>query len=106
MQILSHNKSNIDSLSIWLQREANLSQSLTSEDIGVVLLAHGSTFDWNEQMREAVQPLMNCYKIEFVFSMADQFTIERAIRKLERRGAKAAIIVRVFALEESFPSRD
>ncbi|MDV6344209.1 sirohydrochlorin chelatase [Nitrosomonas sp. Is37] len=102
MQLLSESKSNIDSLAIWLQREANLSQPLTSEDIGVVFLAHGSTFDWNEQMREAVQPLMNRYKIEFAFSMADQFTIERAIRKLEQRSAKAAIIVRVFALEESF----
>ncbi|SDY94213.1 sirohydrochlorin chelatase [Nitrosomonas sp. Nm33] len=102
MQLLSESKSNIDTLAIWLQREANLSQPLTSEDIGVVFLAHGSTFDWNEQLREAVQSLMNRYKIEFAFSMADQFTIERAIRKLEQRRAKAAIIVRVFALEESF----
>jgi hypothetical protein len=34
--------------------------------------------------------------------MADQVTIERAIRKLEQRGAKAVIIVRVFAMEDSF----
>jgi hypothetical protein len=102
MELLSDNQSNIGSLSTWLQREANLSQPLTSEDIGVVLLAHGADFDWNEQMREAVQPLMNRYQIEFVFSMADQSTIERAIRKLERRGAKAAIIVRIFVMEESF----
>ncbi|AKH38589.1 MULTISPECIES: hypothetical protein [Nitrosomonas] len=54
-------------------------------------------------MREAAQLLMNRYQIEFVFSMADQSTIERAIRKLERRGAKAAIIVRSFTMmEESF----
>ncbi len=102
MQLLSYSKSSIENLVTWLQREANLNQSLTLEDTGVIFLAHGSDFDWNEQMRKAVRLLMDRYKIEFAFSMADQFTIERAIRKLERRGAKAAIIVRVFALEESF----
>lgn len=53
-------------------------------------------------MRESVQPLAKRYKIEFAFSMADPVTVERAIRKLEQRGAKAAIIVRVFAMENSF----
>jgi hypothetical protein len=67
-----------------------------------VILSHGSDFNWNETMREAVQPLMERYKIEFAFSMADQATIERALRKLEQRGARAAVIVRVFAMEDSF----
>lgn len=102
MQLLSHNSRDIDSLTTWLQREANRHQPLSTDDIGVVFLAHGSSFIWNEQMREAIQPLMDHYLVEFAFSMADPLTIERAIRKLERRGAKAAIIVRVFALEDSF----
>lgn len=89
-------------LATWLQREANQSQPLAREDVGVVILSHGSDFNWNETMREAVQPLMKQYKIEFAFSMADQPTIERALRKLEQRGAKAAVIVRVFAMESSF----
>ena len=89
-------------LAIWLQREANRSEPLAAEDVGVVFLSHGSDFNWNETMREAVQPLMKQYKIEFAFSMADQSTIERTIRKLEQRGAKAAIIVRVFAMKDSF----
>lgn len=89
-------------LATWMQREANWSQPFASEDAGVVFLSHGSDFHWNETMREAVQPLMKHYKIEFAFSMADQPTIERALRKLEQRGAKAAVIVRVFAMEDSF----
>lgn len=92
----------VRNLATWMQREANRSQPLANEDIGVVFLSHGSDFHWNETMREAVQPLMKRYKIEFAFSMADQPTIERALRKLEQRGAKAAVIVRVFAMEESF----
>jgi sirohydrochlorin ferrochelatase len=86
----------------WLRRQANLNQALADEDIGVVFLSHGSDFNWNQAMRDAVQPLTKRYKIEFAFSMADQATIERAIRKLEQRGAKAAVIVRVFGMKDSF----
>ncbi|BCT68167.1 cobalamin biosynthesis protein CbiX [Nitrosospira sp. NRS527] len=89
-------------LAAWFEREANLSQPLAAEDVGIVFLSHGADFNWNETMRESVQPLAKRYKIEFAFSMADPVTVERAIRKLEQRGAKAAIIVRVFAMENSF----
>lgn len=91
-----------DGLAAWLEREAHLSQPLAAEDVGIVFLSHGSDFNWNETMRESVQPLTKRYKIEFAFSMADQVTIERAIRKLEQRNAKVVIIVRVFAMEDSF----
>lgn len=91
-----------ESLATWLQYAANRQRQLARKDIGVVFLSHGSDFHWNQSMREAVQPLMDDYKIEFAFSMADQATIERAIRKLEKRGARAAVIVRMFAMEESF----
>ena len=91
-----------EDLATWLQREANQNQRLTREDVGVVFLSHGSDFNWNESIREAVHPLAKRYKIEFVFSMADQATIERALRKLELRGVQAAVIVRAFALEQSF----
>ena len=102
VQLLADGNSDTNSLVTWLQREANRSQQLAAEDVGVVFLAHGADFNWNETIRAAVQPLMKHYKIELVFSMADQSTIQRAIRKLEQRGARAAVIVRAFALEESF----
>jgi hypothetical protein len=40
--------------------------------------------------------------VEYVFSMADQPLIERAVKRLEKRGARAAVIVRVFGLASSF----
>ncbi len=55
-------------------------------------------------MREAVGPLDTRYPIEYVFSMADQPLIERAVRRLEKRGARAAVIVRVFGLVPAFRS--
>jgi hypothetical protein len=72
------------------------------EDFGFVFLAHGSDYHWNETMRENVAALGKRYKIEFAFSMADQPTIERAVRRLEQRGARAIGVVRVFGLASSF----
>ena len=89
-------------LTIWLAHAANRSQQLAREDFGIIVLSHGSDFIWNQSVREAVEPLTKDYKVEFAFSMADQAMIERAVRKLEQRGAKAAVIVRLFALADSF----
>ncbi|MBI2312459.1 MAG: cobalamin biosynthesis protein CbiX [Betaproteobacteria bacterium] len=89
-------------LTLWMSREANRSLALKPEDTGVIFLAHGSDYHWNETMRQAVEPLAQRYKIEFVFSMADQALIERAVRRLERRGAQAVVIVRVFGLADAF----
>lgn len=89
-------------LTTWMTREANRSQSLTPASTGVILFAHGSDFHWNENLRTAVQPLMERYLVEFAFSMADPGTIERALRKLEQRGAKTAIIVSAYATGSSF----
>ncbi|MFZ5557345.1 MAG: sirohydrochlorin chelatase [Pseudomonadota bacterium] len=86
----------------WMSRDANRHLTLRPQDIGVVLLAHGADYHWNETMRQAVRPLADRYKVEFVFSMADQQLIERAVRRLERRGSRAIVIVRVFGLASAF----
>ena len=89
-------------LTMWMQREANRNLPLETKNTGVILFAHGSDFHWNESLRTAVQPLMGRYKIEYAFSMADPATIERALRKLEQRGAQNAIIVSAYATSNSF----
>lgn len=86
----------------WMARECNRQVPLRPEDLGVVFLAHGSDYHWNETMREAVAPLTERYKMEFAFCMADPPLVERAVRRLEERGARAIVIVRVFGLAASF----
>ncbi|RMH39584.1 MAG: cobalamin biosynthesis protein CbiX [Deltaproteobacteria bacterium] len=88
-------------VSLWLRREANRA-TLTADDIGVVVLAHGSDFDWNETMRAALADVTARYPTEFAFCMADQPIVERAIRRLEARGARGIVIVRVFGMASSF----
>lgn len=89
-------------VTLWLSREAARHAPLTDEDLGVVFLAHGADWHWNETMRDAVASLAERFTLEFCFSMADRDLVERALRRLEERGAKAAVVVRVFGLESSF----
>lgn len=99
---LNHFEIEPQHLAMWMEREANRNLPLAEEDTGVILFAHGSDFHWNENLRLAVKPLMERYKIEFAFSMADPYTIERALHKLEQRGAKTAIVVSAFASRSSY----
>lgn len=89
-------------VTLWIAREVNRQTPLRAEDLGVVFLAHGSDYHWNETMREAITSLTDRYKIEFCCSMADPPLIERAVRRLEQRGARGIVVVRVFGLADSF----
>jgi len=89
-------------IALWMEREANRHAPLADADIGVVFLAHGADFHWNDRMRRAVDSVVARHKVEFAFCMADAPLVERAIRRLEARGARAAVVVRVFGLRSSF----
>jgi sirohydrochlorin ferrochelatase len=91
-----------ESVGLWLEREANRQRPPWDGDVGVVALAHGSDYHWNETMRQALAPLQERYALELAFSMADPVVIERAVRRLEARGARRIVILRIFALAASF----
>src|SRR3546814_12165109 len=73
-------------LAQWLGQSANRHLPLSDREIGVVVLAHGADWHWNQTLRETVRPLERQYRIEYAFSMADQATIERAVQRLHARG--------------------
>lgn len=89
----------------WLRRTANAYRPLAQDDIGVILVPHGSDYNWNERMREGVAPITEEYNVEESFSMVDPVVIERAVRQLEDEGARAAVVVRIFSLEANFKSK-
>jgi len=86
----------------WLKQASASYLPLKRNEIGVILVAHGADYNWNETMREAIEPLRSEYITEDAFSMVDPATVERAVRRLEKRGVKAAVLVRIFSLEASF----
>lgn len=89
-------------IGLWIAREANRHVPLADGEVGVVMLAHGSDHHWNQGMRDAVANVAARHPLEVAFSMADPPIVERAIRKLEARGARAIVVVRVFGLHASF----
>lgn len=89
-------------VNLWLEKQANQFLPITKENLGVVFMPHGSDYVWNRRMMDAIESLQDEYMIEHAFSMADPVVMERAVRKLEQRGAKAITVVRVFSLESSF----
>src|SRR5690606_10285585 len=91
-------------LAMWVQLVCNRTRPVPTEITGVNLFAHGADYHCIESLRETVQLLDNGYKIEFAFARADPLTIEHALRKLEQRGAKAAVIVSAYATRNSFRS--
>lgn len=89
----------------WMIRTAHAHLPLAAEDIGVILVPHGSDYNWNEAMRSAMAPIRDRYVTEDAFSMVDPYVVERAVRRLEKKGVKAAVLVRVFSLESSFQAQ-
>ena len=95
----------VAAISRWLGREAARYQTLTPREIGVVVHAHGASWDWNETLRRGAAPVASEFPVEYAFSMGDPATLEHAVRHLEAQGAKAIVIVRVFGLRRSFRDR-
>lgn len=89
-------------IALWMEREARRHVAVEAGEVGVVFLAHGADHHWNQGMREAAARLAAAYPTEFSFSMADPPLIERAVRRLEARGVRRIVVVRVFGLSASF----
>jgi len=86
----------------WLRRTTTTYRPLSPKEVGVIAVPHGSDYNWNETMRKGLAPLTDDYNIAEAFSMVDPPVIERAVRRLEADGMKAAVMVRIFSMESSF----
>jgi sirohydrochlorin ferrochelatase len=90
---------------LWMAREANRWVPLANSEIGYVVMAHGSHIDWNESIRQPLAELEQRHAVEYAFSMADPPVLERAVRRLEARGYRGIVVLRMFSLASSFQER-
>jgi len=93
-----------ETVELWLAKQANSYLPVTPENLGVIFMPHGSSYNWNRTMMDAIDELRDDYMIEHAFSMGDADLVEKATRKLEKRGATAITVLRIFSLESSFKS--
>jgi len=84
---------------LWLKKTANQFVAARPDDIGVVIMPHGSTQPWNDAVEQTIEPLKAKYKIEMTYGMGDPGIIQEAVSRLEQRGIKRIVFVRMYALD-------
>ena len=75
---------------------------VNSNDFGVLIMAHGGSAQWNEEVLAAVKPLEADHTIDVAFGMADAATLQSSVQRLEARGARRISVVRLFISGDSF----
>lgn len=85
--------------------QAQPSSAVNTDKFGVVVMAHGGPQDWDTGVTEMLQPLSRQYEMEIAFGMADAYSLQQAISKLEARGVSRIGVVRLFISGESWLER-
>lgn len=89
---------------LWLKKTANRETPLAASELGVVVMPHGSTQPWNDAVETTIQPLMSKYPIEMAYGMGDPHIIQDAVSRLEQRGIRRIVFVRMYALDHQMKS--
>lgn len=84
---------------LWLKKTANQFVAARPDEIGVVIMPHGSTLPWNDAAERTIEPIKAKYRIEMAYGMGDPGIIQEAVSRLEQRGVKRIVFVRMYELE-------
>ncbi|MFZ5875596.1 MAG: sirohydrochlorin chelatase [Nitrospirota bacterium] len=85
---------------LWLKKTANQYVPASRDQIGVVIMPHGSTQPYNDVVEATIAPLRSRYRIEMAYGMADSFTIQQAVSRLEAQGVRRIAFIRLYALAD------
>ena len=80
----------------WLRKVASRYVPVRREQLGVVVMPHGAGEYLNAPILAAVEPLRSRYNVEVAFGMADVDTLQPAIDRLEARGARRILVLRLY----------
>lgn len=89
---------------LWLKKTANRETPLSAATLGLVIMPHGSTQPWNDAVESTIQPLRSKYPIEMAYGMGDPYIIQDAVSRLEQRGIRRIVFVRMYALDHHMKS--
>lgn len=70
--------------------------------VGVLVMAHGGSPEWNDDVARAVAPLAAAVPTSVAYGMADPSTMSAALDSLRDRGIQRVAVVRMFLSGESF----
>ena len=78
------------------------SGSSSVDRVGILVMAHGGSPEWNEAVEEAAAPLRSLCPITVAFGMAQRGTLKAAIQELETEGVSRIAVVGLFVSPRSF----
>lgn len=73
--------------------------------LGVLVMAHGGSDEWNASVRAAVAPLADELPTAIAFGMADPVTLQQGVDQLESTGVTRIAVIRLFISGDSFLHR-
>lgn len=88
-------------LLLWLKKNANQHAKVDTNEIGVVIMPHGSSQPYNDAVEKIIAPLTQRYQIELAYGMGDAAIIQDAVSRLEQRGIKKIVFGRMYGLVET-----
>lgn len=69
---------------------------------GIVVMAHGGTPEWTQQIHDVVASIDAGVPVEIAFGMADRASLEASIQAIEEKGVRNIAVVRLFISGDSF----
>ena len=72
---------------------------------GVLIMAHGGNPEWDAGVLQTLEPLKQKYPLEVAFGMADAWSLQEAVSRLEHQGVTDIAVVRLFISGESWYER-
>lgn len=87
-------------LLLWLKKTANAYLPASPQQTGVVIMPHGATQPYNDVVEQVIAPLQSAYRIEMAYGMGDPFVIQRAVSRLEAKGVRRIVFVRLYSLSD------
>ena len=76
--------------------------SQAMDRVGILVLAHGGTRQWNEAVEEAVAPLEAFCPVTVAFGMAQRNSLQAGVEELEKAGVSRIAVVGLFISPHSF----
>jgi sirohydrochlorin ferrochelatase len=72
------------------------------EKVGVLVMAHGGSEDWNAAVEDAIAAIRDACPAVIAFGMAERASLEEGVVRLEGAGANRIVVVRLFISGASF----
>ncbi|HRN72041.1 MAG TPA: CbiX/SirB N-terminal domain-containing protein [Ginsengibacter sp.] len=79
--------------------------AVKAQKVGVMIMAHGGSQQWNDLVVKAAQPLTKKYVVSYAWGMGDPITLQKAVDELESKGVTKIIAVPLFISSHSMVIR-